>query len=921
MMAGLYGRGRELGLVRTLLARANGPGTGLLIVTGGRGAGKSTFLASASRLAAGSGLEVVQLNAAGLSGVSLRYLLEELREEPLAEFVARWQGWVDFHAPGGSPRGAVVVALDDVDWCRSAESALRIVRRADARSARPLVVVLACPDDVTEQAAAPAAEPATAWDGEPVHRHDDQSLAVLCCRLLPLPREAIERLAAEVLGIPPGPEIMEVCSYAGGVPARLMRVLTGLLEAGVDTAPDGTARPHRWGVLPPQARALASGRLTSVSESTRRMLDIASVLGQSFDLEALSAVLGHSPLSLLPAIREARDAGVLTEEGSLPAFKDLLVWQAVRETVPRPVRGAILRDVGHRLLACGGADELSAGYLLRAAENGDRRAALSLPEAVARRARDDPVAASDVAAQALRLPLLEEDGRVRLVRIKAAGLAVRGLLSEAVHCLDEALKRPLGPGSAGLLHARLGAVHLCAGDLAAAAAQARQVLSRAGRSRAPRETALLLDCCSSRWGNARREPWPAADRRDNRKDADRPRCADPDVAGSHRTWCEGRVAESLDMLHESSASGPAPSWGDRVAATFAGAARVQYLVSLRGFAEAEAELREAEARADASGGRGWHAMTGSLRALLQLEQGKVSAAGTAAEAALDLSRQYGTGALAPLARAVLAVASLRRVDIPAAVRQAEFLDAALTGHRSSWTTPSALWAVLLVTEARQGPRAAVRMAERRLSEGASPYGLLLHAPYTAPWLVRTALAAKLPEFAAEASAAAGFLVRNNPGRQVLGAAAEHARGLLRGDTAALRRAADLHQDPWSRAQAQEDLAGLCEDRNTAVHHLERAVGAYVRSGAPRDAARVRHSLRERGVRKRHWKCADRPVQGWAALTETERTIARLVATGMTNRQAAEQMSLSHHTVNYHLRSIYRKLDITSRVKLAAMVHA
>ncbi|GAA2638783.1 hypothetical protein GCM10009863_64570 [Streptomyces axinellae] len=916
-MARLYGRGRELGLVRTLLARANGPGTGLLIVTGGRGTGKSRFLASASQLAAESGLEVVQLNGGGLSGASLRYLLDELREAPLEEFADRWHDWVDFHAPGGSPQGAVVVAIDDADWCRSVESAMRIVRGADVHSARSLVVVLACPDDVTE----PAAEPGTAWDSEQVHRLGDQSLAVLCCRLLPLPREAIEQLAAEVLGMPPGPEIMEVCSYAGGVPARLMRLLTGLLEAGVETAPDGTARPHDACVLPPQARALASRRLTGVSDSTRRMLDIASVLGQSFDLEALSAVLGHSPLSLLPAIREAREAGVLTTEDSLPAFKDLLVWQAVRETVPRPVRGAILRDVGHRLLACGGADTLSAGYLLRAAESGDRRAALSLPEAVARRARNDPVTASDIAAQALRLPLLEEDGRVRLVRIKAAGLTVRGLLSEAVLCLEEALKRPLGPASASLLHARLGTVHLCGGDLAAATAQARQVLSRAGRSRAPRETALLLDFCPLRWDDAGQEPWRAADGRDKGKDADRVRYADPDVVGSHRSWCEGRVAESLDMLHESSASGPAPSWGDRVAAIFAGAARVQYLVSLRGFAEAEAELREAEARAGASGGRGWHAMTGSLRALLLLEQGKVAAAVPAAEASLDLSRQYGTGALAPLARAVLAIASLRRVDIPAAVRQAEFLDAELSRHRSNWTTPSMLWAALLVTEARQGPRAAVRMAERRLSEGVSPYELLLYAPYTAPWLVRTALAAKLPEFAAEASAAAGFLARNNPGRQVLGAAAEHARGLLRGDTAALRHAADLHQDPWSRAQAQEDLASLCEDQNTAVHHLEWAIGAYMRSGAPRDAARVRHSLRERGVRKRHWKHADRPVQGWAALTETEHTVARLVATGMTNRQAAEQMSLSHHTVNYHLRSIYRKLDISSRVKLAAMVHA
>jgi transcriptional regulator of acetoin/glycerol metabolism/DNA-binding CsgD family transcriptional regulator len=63
----------------------------------------------------------------------------------------------------------------------------------------------------------------------------------------------------------------------------------------------------------------------------------------------------------------------------------------------------------------------------------------------------------------------------------------------------------------------------------------------------------------------------------------------------------------------------------------------------------------------------------------------------------------------------------------------------------------------------------------------------------------------------------------------------------------------------------------------------------------------------------------RPTFGWDSLTDTERRVADLVAQGMTNRQAATDLFLSHHTVGFHLRQIFRKLDITSRVELTRLV--
>jgi DNA-binding CsgD family transcriptional regulator len=64
---------------------------------------------------------------------------------------------------------------------------------------------------------------------------------------------------------------------------------------------------------------------------------------------------------------------------------------------------------------------------------------------------------------------------------------------------------------------------------------------------------------------------------------------------------------------------------------------------------------------------------------------------------------------------------------------------------------------------------------------------------------------------------------------------------------------------------------------------------------------------------------DRPAFGWASLTESERFLAELIADGLTNKQAAARLILSRHTIDAHLRHIFRKLEINSRVELARVV--
>jgi DNA-binding NarL/FixJ family response regulator len=48
-------------------------------------------------------------------------------------------------------------------------------------------------------------------------------------------------------------------------------------------------------------------------------------------------------------------------------------------------------------------------------------------------------------------------------------------------------------------------------------------------------------------------------------------------------------------------------------------------------------------------------------------------------------------------------------------------------------------------------------------------------------------------------------------------------------------------------------------------------------------------------------------------------VAETVASGLTNRQAAEALFLSAKTVDFHLQTIYRKLAIRSRAELATHV--
>jgi DNA-binding NarL/FixJ family response regulator len=89
--------------------------------------------------------------------------------------------------------------------------------------------------------------------------------------------------------------------------------------------------------------------------------------------------------------------------------------------------------------------------------------------------------------------------------------------------------------------------------------------------------------------------------------------------------------------------------------------------------------------------------------------------------------------------------------------------------------------------------------------------------------------------------------------------------------------------------------------------------AFEGSGAPIRAERARQELRATGETTR-----GRDASTLLDLTPQELRIARLVATGASNRDVAAQLFVSPKTVEYHLAKVFQKLGLTSRGQLASV---
>jgi DNA-binding CsgD family transcriptional regulator len=313
-----------------------------------------------------------------------------------------------------------------------------------------------------------------------------------------------------------------------------------------------------------------------------------------------------------------------------------------------------------------------------------------------------------------------------------------------------------------------------------------------------------------------------------------------------------------------------------------------------------------------------------IRARIHLAEGRIDSAVPEAEAALGVGPIADEYPAATLAQCMLGTIALRRGDLAAAGR---WLDRVATPLATMGFGRPAVTSRLLaaqLAEARDGAAAAMTIAGDVYAYVRELRWPLISDPGVPPQLVRLALAVGDDQLAAGVGGVIDEVGQANPAFPAVTAACAHALGLLNNDVGLLRRAAETQPDRWASASAAEDLGLLlaAEGRvSDAITWFDGACDNFQEAGASRDAARVRGRLRRLGVRRRQRRAATAGGRqtGADTLTATERAIAELASQGLTNQEIAKQTFISANTVAFHLRNIYRKLGIASRVQLARIV--
>jgi DNA-binding CsgD family transcriptional regulator len=145
----------------------------------------------------------------------------------------------------------------------------------------------------------------------------------------------------------------------------------------------------------------------------------------------------------------------------------------------------------------------------------------------------------------------------------------------------------------------------------------------------------------------------------------------------------------------------------------------------------------------------------------------------------------------------------------------------------------------------------------------------------------------------------------------VGGAVALAEDDARAALASLRHAAEFWQEldaPYEAARVQVLLGLACRalgDDDSATLDLDAARAVFAQLGATPDVARVDGLIGRSGTADTH------------GLSARELEVLRLVATGKTNREIAEDLVVSQHTVARHVQNICRKLGVSSRTAATA----
>ncbi|MGH3466380.1 MAG: AAA family ATPase [Thermocrispum sp.] len=313
----------------------------------------------------------------------------------------------------------------------------------------------------------------------------------------------------------------------------------------------------------------------------------------------------------------------------------------------------------------------------------------------------------------------------------------------------------------------------------------------------------------------------------------------------------------------------------------------------------------------------------------EMFRGAFQAAEAHAMEGIALARDAGQANSGAYLRADLALVAAFRGDEQACRHHAGLALHASTANGLGLPAGIANWALGLIDLGVGRPAGAAQRlsALRGAGPGAGhPIVKLLSIPHQVEALVRQ----DPPDLNAARPAAAGFRGWCEQVEQPWALALSARCQALLGDPDTddhFRAALRWHRHtgrPFDRARTEllyGEYLRRKRSRTQARAHLHSAWETFDRLGSGLWERRARAELRAAGGAAEISKPSveDTPLTALVDnLTSQELRIARLVGHGATNREVAAQLFISPRTVDYHLRKVFHRLGITSRVELALL---
>ncbi|HEU5469140.1 MAG TPA: AAA family ATPase [Actinophytocola sp.] len=921
----IVGRESELDQLRTLLAASSaGPLRGV-IVEGEAGVGKSVLLRQIQAHARASGFRVLVGTAAELErnlafGVIFEMARGQLREEShsavFEELLKLGSAGGPQAADGGfavteelvaaleacAAEAPVLLCLDDLHWADSSTVAAvgAIVRRL---AGLPLLVIVTL-----------RPTPRSRKVGQLIDQLG--SAGAVALRLAPLPEDAAVGLAKEILGVPPGPLLREQISATAGNPLFVVELLRTLRQQDlISLTPDGAEIARR--VVPASLREILLRRYGFLAEPTLRLLRMASILGRSFAVNELAVVCQSRPTQLMAQLDEAIAAGLIAESGDSMTFHHDLFRQVLYESMPNALRIALHREAGAALAEAG-------APVVRVAEqfySGDPRGAQTT-EWLWRAARESARRSTSLAVRWYQRALNAVDAtdpqRVTLISELVPQLVLRGRIEEAQLAAAQAIEHAEEPAIAVrlrvvLAHAltRQGLWRSAREQLELGAAQYHDPTTVAVVS-AP-ESFLRLITGEAGAAVALAERSEAAAKA-TRNDLAAATCLMTRTLGAAAT---GAVDEAITLGRQCLAL------TDRLRSSFREFLLPELclgvaLTDADRPAEAERYYREGLDRATRVGAAGVLPYLQANLAILRMHTGAWTDAGSEAEACLELVASTGTRWTAHV-RAIQARLAISRHDFPAAHRILADAEAELaaSGHimGANWV----LWAKALLLEAEDRPAEAADVA--RKAWDVLPELRFLHSNWMFPADVLRLVLGAGDRATADAIVADTAAAAERVGTASATGAALRCRALFSGDPQIALEAVAAYQASHRKVElalAQAEAADALADTghpDRAREHFRAAADTFAALGLTREENRIDATMRSHAIHRGRRR-SRRPSVGWNSLTPTELSVARLVGQGLSNPQIAASLFISRYTVETHLKHVFSKLGITSRVVLA-----